>query len=249
MARRRKKSKGYKPAPPPASPAAQAATSAGQKGAAEQATPQVSAGKHGLPTQALPGIRPATCMAGMFLTLVLGIYLGTLLPDLMHGLALRPMAPTREEPDRGHDKPQAKLDPDLAALTAELEKKANASPNSAPDWINLGNIYFDGFQPSKAIAAYERALKLAPKNADVWTDLGIMQREVGNYDKAVECFRQAIEINPRHENAMFNEGVVLANDLDKNKEAAAAWQRLLDVNPGARAPNGKSVSEMIRSLQ
>lgn len=188
----------------------------------------------------------ATCLAGMFLTLTLGVYLGTLLPGITELATMH----EHEAPMPASAPPQAaKMEPELAGMVADLEKKANANPDSAADWINLGNIYFDARQPAKAIPAYERALKLAPSNADVLTDLGVMYREAGNYEKAIECFRRAIAINPRHENAMYNEGVVFSSDLKKKEEAIAAWRRLLEINPGAHAPNGMPVAKMIEQLR
>lgn len=193
----------------------------------------------------------STCIAGMFLTLVLGVYLGTLMPGIMVEMT-KPQTPAEkanvaQEPVAASG-PQA-MDPSLLKMVGELEKRAKDNPDSVTDWINLGNIYFDSYRPEKAIEAYEHALKLAPANADVLTDLGIMYRETGQFDKALESFRKAIAINPRHENAMYNEGVVLSSDLKKPAEAMAAWQRLLEINPQAHAPDGRPVSEMIRHLQ
>lgn len=195
------------------------------------------------------GIRPATCMAGMFLALLLGLYLGTLLPDMLATRSTHRATQAGMEPTERKAQSAMNLEPELRQLVADLEKKAAAHPDSAPDWINLGNIYFDSQQPEKAITAYERALELAPRNADVLTDLGIMYRETGRYTRALECFREAVAINPRHENAMYNEGVVLLNDLRKKAEAVAAWQRLMDVNPQARNPQGKALKEIINELQ
>lgn len=192
------------------------------------------------------GVAIPTCIAGMFLTLVLGLYLGTLMPGVIQDLQ-KPAVATR--PAAAPTPVQDKMDPQLAGMVAELEKKAADNPDSAPDWINLGNIYFDAMQPAKAIAAYERALRLAPKNADVLTDLGIMYRETGQFEKAIEAFRRALELNPQHENAMFNQGVVLSVDLKRNAEAAAIWKRLLEMNPGARAPDGQPLATMIENLK
>ena len=75
-----------------------------------------------------------------------------------------------------------------------------------------------------------------------------MQRELGQFDKAVASFRKASSLQPDLENAMFNEGVVLYYDLKRKDEAEIAWKRLLKVNPGARAPDGKPVSELIQHL-
>ncbi len=238
MARHKRKARG-------SSQAAKAESAASRKPHASAAEPTSS------PRQApiRHGVRPATCMAAMFLALLLGIYLGTLLPDMLATRSARHATQAEMEPTERNAQSAMNLEPELRQLVADLEKKAAAHPDSAPDWINLGNIYFDSQQPEKAITAYERALELAPRNADVLTDLGIMYRETGRYTRALECFREAVAINPRHENAMYNEGVVLLNDLRKKSEAVAAWQRLMDVNPQARNPQGKALKEIINELQ
>lgn len=193
-----------------------------------------------------------TFIGGIFLTLVLGLYLGSLIPGMLE--QKHPQMQSEAQPPKAQQAATAPqsgpdLNPELKQAIADLEKRAAANPDSAPVWINLGNIYFDAHMPDKAVQAYEHALHLAPDNADVLTDLGIMYREKGEYEKAVGAFRKAIAIDQHHQNAMFNEGVVLANDLHKKAEAAQAWQRLLDVNPGAKAPDGTPLAEMISKLR
>lgn len=195
-------------------------------------------------------VRVSTCVAGMFLTLVLGMYLGTLLPgvlaDMQH--AGHEQASVENASLPVENPPVQKTSP-LDKDVARLEQKALANPNSAEDWINLGNIYFDAQRPQDSINAYEHGLALAPDNPDALTDMGIMYREIGKYDKALECFRKAIAISPGHQNAMFNEGVVLAMDLHKKDEAVAVWKRLLEISPHAASPTGMPLAEMIKNLQ
>lgn len=197
------------------------------------------------------GVSVATAIAGMFLTLVLGLYTGSLLPGVFMGektnLKLNQASPQTSQMQSADA--ESNLDSRLRQSMADLEKRAAANPSSAPDWINLGNIYFDAHQPQKAISAYERALTLAPDNPDVLTDLGIMYREIGRYEKAVECFRKAVAIDPGHQNALFNAGVVLSSDMKLKAEAAAMWEQLLSVNPQAQAPNGVPLMEMVKELR
>lgn len=225
-------------------------------------------------------VRRSTCVAGMFLTLILGLYLGSLLPGMLQDLAANgheardglPARGVARAPDaaREHAAPSptaatpaataaagtettgpspVSLPDALARRLAALEEEARKHPDSATTWAEIGNLRFDAGQVREAIAAYERSLALAPGNADVLTDLGIMYRENGAPEKAVDCFRRALAVNPRHENALFNEGVVLRTDLGRTDEAAAAWRRLLEVNPQARTPDGRLVSEMIRQMK
>lgn len=207
-------------------------------------------------------VRLSTCMAGMVLTLVLGLYLGTLMPGVLQDMrgrdtaaapqqlpadavpAVPPVAQARPEAGEAHGLP-----PELAAHLASLEAAVRKDPASADKWTELGNLFFDAGRVGEAIHAYERSLALAPGNADVLTDLGIMYRENKAPEKAVECFRKAFAADPRHENALFNAGVVLYNDLGRKEEAVAAWRRLLELNPGARAPDGRTVSEMVGRLE
>lgn len=131
------------------------------------------------------------------------------------------------------------------ALLAETEK----NPNNATSWIQLGNVYFDSGRPKEAIAAYEKAIVLKPDDADTITDLGVMYRRSGEPEKAVECFDRAVAVNPKHEIARFNKGIVLLHDLNEKQRALQVWEKLLEINPVAMAPNGQTLEELIRHFR
>lgn len=198
------------------------------------------------------GIGPAVFLPCLFMALILGIYLGTLLPDMYaqySGKAPQP-AQTAETvpqmpPQMPPSMPQKPAQNSIDSSIAGLVSRTTLNPGDVNAWIELGNRYFDSHQPAKSIEAYKRALELEPQNADVLTDLGIMYREAGDYEAAVQSFRKARQVDPRHVNSMFNEGVVLLNDLKRPGEARQAWQRLLDINPEARSPDGKRVADMV----
>lgn len=209
-------------------------------------------------------VRKGTFIMGVGLALVLGLYVGSLIPSMLHGSAQQqaaaPVAQATAQspaqvpgqvPEDSRPAPQAsmpQMTPELSARIGELEKALLDNPRDASRWTSLGNLYFDTGQAQKAVSAYERSLSIAPDNALVLTDLGIMQRELGQFEKAVASFRKASSLQPDLENAMFNEGVVLYYDLKRKDEAEIAWKRLLKANPGARAPDGKPVSELIQHL-
>lgn len=205
-------------------------------------------------------------MAGMVLALVLGLYLGTLLPGVLRDMQGTETSPAsvaegampraaaaaggeNERPRGGPEPSDHGLPSELAARLEALESAVRKEPDSAGNWAELGNLFFDAGRVREAINAYERSLALAPGNADVLTDLGVMYREDKAPQKAVDCFRKALAADPRHENALFNVGVVLYTDLGRKDEAVAAWRRLLGVNPHARAPDGRPVAEMVRRLE
>lgn len=135
-----------------------------------------------------------------------------------------------------------------AKKIADTESATRRRPASPDLWVALGNLYFDTSQAEKAVAAYSQSLRLRPAAPDVLTDRGIMLRELGRFDDAVTDFRAASALNARHENALFNEGCVLYYDLKQRDKAIQAWKRLLAINPAARAPDGRSVAELLKHL-
>ncbi|NDV26621.1 tetratricopeptide repeat protein [Desulfovibrio sp. JC010] len=130
----------------------------------------------------------------------------------------------------------------------ETKRQLESQPGSAQLWTRLGNLYFDSDRHDKAIEAYQKSLALEPDNAHVLTDLGVMYRRHGNPQKAVESFDKAILASPKHETARFNKGIVLYYDLKDKAGAIQAWKGLIQMNPGAKAPNGKPIRDMIREL-
>lgn len=234
-----------------AKPADAKSTSAQTLQAASEAASQAEQHK------GLSKVSKGVFFVGIGLALVMGIYVGSLVPSMFGSEPVQQVpAQQAAAPQQGAQAPaQARQDnqppipPELVAKITAMEQNVLADPKNAQNWTELGNLYFDTGQSRKAASAYERALAIAPDNADVLTDLGIMYRELGEFEKAVSSFRRASSVNPRHENAMFNEGVVLYFDLKRKDDAMKAWQRLLAVNPGARAPDGQTVSDVIKNLR
>lgn len=139
--------------------------------------------------------------------------------------------------------------PDRSNMIAALEKETRENPGSLDAWIALGNSYFDTNQYEKSIAAYRKALDIKPDNPNIWTDMGIMYRRSGNPQEAIKCFDKAIEVDPRHEIARMNKGIVLLHDLNDADGAIKAWEELIEINPVAMAPTGRSVDEMVQQLK
>jgi cytochrome c-type biogenesis protein CcmH/NrfG len=134
-------------------------------------------------------------------------------------------------------------------MIAALEQETRTNPQNAEAWIQLGNEFFDSDQFEKAIQAYHKSLELKPNNADVWTDLGIMYRRSGKPEEAIKKFDKAIGVDPKHEIARLNKGIVLLHDLKDTDGALKAWEELIEINPVAMAPTGRSVDEMVQQLK
>ena len=143
---------------------------------------------------------------------------------------------------------QQGLSSDQARNILALEQEVAVNPTNVDAWTQLGNIYFDSGNFSKAIRAYEKSLELNPNNPNVMTDLGVMYRRSGQPEKAVEAFDRAMALAPNHEQSRFNKGIVLRYDMNDREGAVKAWEELLKINPNAVAPNGQPLSEAIKNL-
>ena len=146
--------------------------------------------------------------------------------------------------------PQAQVaTPARANKIASLEDETAKNPQNVKAWTQLGNEYFDSSQYEKAIWAYQKSLELDPNNANVWTDMGIMYRRSGKPQEAIQAFDKAIEVDPKHEPSRLNKGIVFLHDLQDFDGAIAAWEGLLEINPIAMGPTGRSVDEMIQQMK
>lgn len=149
----------------------------------------------------------------------------------------------------GHDHgPAAESSQNRQSLMA-LEKEVEANPQNASAWRKLGNLYFDQQEHAKAINAYKKFLELSPGNPNVLTDLGVMYRRNGQPKKAIEKFDEAVAADPNHTQAMFNKGVVLYSDLNNREEAIKAWEKIVQIKPDAKAPDGTLVSDLIGQVK
>jgi cytochrome c-type biogenesis protein CcmH/NrfG len=142
--------------------------------------------------------------------------------------------------------PGTNTQPSKAVL---LEQEVKKNPENAVSWANLGHAYFDSNQVSQAITAYNKSLELLPGNPDLLTDLGVMYRRNSQPQQAVEAFDRAIKENPKHEQARFNKGVVLLNDLHNHDGAVKVWEELIQLNPNVTLPSGAPLKELIEKIK
>ena len=145
--------------------------------------------------------------------------------------------------------PSAGMDVERQQAIDMLKAQTEKNPQDVTAWVDLGHQYFDANLAEEAIAAYESALAIEPENANVWTDLGVMYRRSGSPDKAVDAFDRAMTIDPTHEISRVNKGIVLFHDLKDEKNALAAWESLLALNPDAKSPGGQTVRELVDHIK
>lgn len=98
--------------------------------------------------------------------------------------------------------------------------------------VQLGNLLYDAGRYGEAIPVYRKAVELAPSDANVSTDLGTALWYSGRPDEAIAQFEHSLSVSPNHGQTLFNLGIVKLNGKQDAVGAAAAWQTLLDTNPG-----------------
>ncbi len=113
----------------------------------------------------------------------------------------------------------------------QYKQRLEANPKDVEALIALGNANFDIQRFDKATELYLRALEIEPKNVLVRTDLASCYRNMGDVEQAFKELNQVLSIDPKHENALYNLGVLLLNDKQDPKGAAAAWERLIAAHP------------------
>lgn len=147
-----------------------------------------------------------------------------------------PAVPTPEELKQAADS-------QAAPLVAQLK----SDPTNVSLLVQLGNLYYDAKQYPAAIDYYQRSLKLQPSDTSVRTDLGTAYWYKGDPDGAIAEFNKALAIAPTKADTLFNLGIVKWQGKKDAQGAVAAWQKLLDTNPGY--PNKEAVLQLIGQVQ
>jgi len=134
-------------------------------------------------------------------------------------------------------------DTQAAPILAQLK----SDPTNATLLANLGNIYYDAKVYPTAIEYYERSLKSRPSETSVRTDLGTAYWYNGDADAAIAQFEKSLTYEPTKADTLFNLGIVEWQGKKDSKKAVAAWQKLLDANPGYE--NKQKVLQLMAQAQ
>ena len=115
-----------------------------------------------------------------------------------------------------------------------LTKAVAAKANFVMPHYNLGGLYGDSLRVKDAVDAYRKAIALDPDFAPPYVDLGNLLRRQELYPAAAQAFRELLERKPRDRRAQLlaYEGLAkLHKDQDQLPEAAAAFERILAIDP------------------
>lgn len=90
-----------------------------------------------------------------------------------------------------------------------LSKAAEAHPQNAMLWVNLGAAHLGNLetagpkQQERAIRAYERALQVDAVAPNVHYHLGLIYKERGEFSRAMAFFQRALEVLPADQDARY----------------------------------------------
>lgn len=119
---------------------------------------------------------------------------------------------------------------ELAARVAPVRPDVATTPSSdAEAWYRFG-LEQEDTDPTRARAAYERAVGLDPAHADALVNLGRLLHEEGRTTEAAERYRSALEAQPGHATAAYNLGVALEDD-SRWSDAAEAYRLAISLQP------------------
>jgi len=160
-----------------------------------------------------------------------------------------PAAPP--EPKAPHPAPSAPHGPsgDAVPFMQKLQgfkDRLQKDPKDIEALIFLANSNFDIQRYEQARDFYLRALEVDPENVHVRTDLASAYRNLGNSHQAVVALQMVLDRNPNHEVALYNLGIILFQDQNDQQGAAAAWERLVQLNP--KDPLADALREKIKSI-
>jgi len=91
---------------------------------------------------------------------------------------------------------------------ALFKKTAEARPDNAIMWNNLGAQYLVVKNYREAVPVLEKAVKLQPTFTKAHMNLGSAYRGIKQYDKALAEYKQALALFPRYADAVYNLGIL-----------------------------------------
>jgi len=95
-----------------------------------------------------------------------------------------------------------------------FKKAADAKPDNAVIWNNLGAQYLVAKNYKEATPVLERATQLQPGFSKAFLNLGSAYRGVKEYERAQASYQHALQVFPNYADAVFNLGILYL-DADK----------------------------------
>lgn len=112
------------------------------------------------------------------------------------------------------------------------ESAVELDPTSAGAWLNLGTIFFNGRQFSKAETYYRKALEADPKYALAQFNIANLYDERGDYERALRHYQEAVRLYPGYADAHYNLALLFQGS-GQVMEAVRHWKTYLKLDPNS----------------
>lgn len=120
----------------------------------------------------------------------------------------------------------------VADAIKAYESAVGLDPTSAGAWLNLGTIFFNARQFSKAEGHYRKALEADPKYALAHFNVANLYDERGDYDRALRHYQEAVRLHPGYADAHYNLALLFQGS-GQVMEAVRHWKTYLKLDPGS----------------
>jgi tetratricopeptide (TPR) repeat protein len=135
---------------------------------------------------------------------------------------------------------------DVPGATTAFEQAVAMDSTYFKAVVNLGLMYDEASNYSKAIETFEEAGRLQPDSPDVWSHMGNTYYAQKEYSKATDLYRKALKLQPNAPHALYSLGVAFA-DAGIFREAVSYWKRVVELDP--KSDLGKNAAENVQLLQ
>ena len=118
----------------------------------------------------------------------------------------------------------------IAEAVVLYESILAREPRHAPSAINLGTIFYNQAEFTRAETMYRQAVEADPNYALGFFDLGNVLDELQRLPEAIEAYTTAIRLMPRYADAHYNLALAWER-LNERRRALKHWQIYLKLDP------------------
>ncbi|MCK9542615.1 MAG: tetratricopeptide repeat protein [Novosphingobium sp.] len=122
-----------------------------------------------------------------------------------------------------------RLQGDVPAARAALDRALAAAPGDAGLWVDLAALRYADGQHYAAIEAADRALEADPRHAGALVFKGMLVRDANGLAAGLPWFEAALEADPRNLDALGEYAATLG-DLNRATEMLAATRKMLAID-------------------
>ncbi|MBI5560631.1 MAG: tetratricopeptide repeat protein, partial [Deltaproteobacteria bacterium] len=144
----------------------------------------------------------------------------------------KPAAPTAGVKGEGlRPYPSANQPIDYNEVLSELKTRLAEKPD---DWelnYRMATAFFEMRRFDDAIVYYKKAILLNPDYIDSYNYLGLASHYVGNTPEGLKYVEEGIRRSPDYQRIWLTKGFLLAYGLGNPKEATAAWEKAISIDP------------------